>query len=148
MPNVKCRMSNSRLLLAFGIRHLPLTLFSSLDIPCSPCTPRRPLWSDDRAIEAPRRAPRVIEVRRTGGEGELRRGLLVDVDAEARRLPREHVTVLDLGTADEHLLRLRGESTTFVDAEVVVGQLERQLRSVGQRRCVARAVPRGADAKG
>src|SRR6266850_3333158 len=30
MPNVKWRMSNSRLLLAFGIRHLPLTLFSSL----------------------------------------------------------------------------------------------------------------------
>src|SRR6266850_5234023 len=50
MPHVKWRMSNSRLLLAVGIRHLPLTVFFSLSKNVVP----RPDFSGDFILRVAR----------------------------------------------------------------------------------------------
>src|SRR6266566_6250906 len=55
------------------------------------------LGPDDRAIPSPRRAPGIIEIRRTSGDREFRRELLVNLDAQTRLLLRQHVAVLDSG---------------------------------------------------
>src|ERR1041385_9257557 len=73
-----------------------------------------------------------IPLRTSRRNGELRGQLLVEVDAEARLLRREHVAVLDLRAAREHLGRLFREAAPFVDAEVVRGQLQGELGGVGQ----------------
>src|SRR2546429_5334142 len=49
------------------------------------------LGPDDRAIPSPRRAPGIIEIRRTSGDREFRRELLVNLDAQTRLLLRQHV---------------------------------------------------------
>src|SRR5688572_23548060 len=48
----------------------------------------QPLRPDHRPVLPPRVAPRVVEVRRARRERELGRELLVEVDAQARLLPR------------------------------------------------------------
>src|SRR6266576_1578723 len=77
------------------------------------------LGPDDRAIPSPRRAPGIIEIRRTSGDREFRRELLVNLDAQTRLLLRQHVAVLDFGAAHKYLLRLLREAAAFMDAEVV-----------------------------
>src|SRR5881394_4196379 len=103
------------------------------------------LGPDDRAIPSPRRPPGIIEIRRTSGDREFRRNLLVNLDAQTRLLPGQHVAVLDFRAAHKYVLRLFGETAAFMDAEVVTHQLERQLRGVRQRRRVTWSVPGGTD---
>src|SRR5256885_8980117 len=98
------------------------------------------LGPDDRAIPSPRRPPGIIEIRRTSGDREFRRELLVNLDAQTRLFLRQHVAVLDFGAAHKYLLRLFWETAAFMDAEVVTHQLERQLRGVRQRRSEERRV--------
>src|SRR5437899_1021559 len=49
------------------------------------------LRPDHCAILSPRRPPRIVEVRRTVGDRESRRELLVDLDTQARLFLRQHV---------------------------------------------------------
>src|SRR5947209_3337971 len=105
----------------------------------------RLLRPDDGAVSPARGSPRVVEVRRAGGERESGRGFLVDLDAQTRLLARQHVAVLDFGAPHEYRLRVGREAAALMDAEVVVRQLQGQLRGVRERRRVARAVPRRAD---
>ncbi len=65
----------------------------------------------------------------------------------AGRVVGDHVAVLLLGRAPEHLACPLGKRAAFVDAEVVRGQLERELRCVRDRRGVAGAVPSRAHAE-
>src|SRR5260221_8721209 len=69
--------------------------------------------SDHRTVLSSRRAPRIVEVRRSGRDGELRRQLLVEIDAQPRLFVGEHVAVLDLGAAHEHVLRLLGKAAAL-----------------------------------
>src|SRR5687767_11098148 len=95
------------------------------------------LRSNHRSILAPGRAPRVIEVGGPGGYRKLRGELLVELDAQARLLIREHVAVFDLRAPGEDLSSLRREVSSFVDAEVVARKFQGQLRRVRQGGSVA-----------
>src|SRR4029434_7244275 len=55
--------------------------------------------------------------------------------------------VLDLGAAGENLLRILREDVALVNAKVIAGQFERELRGVRDGRSVAGAVPGRADAE-
>src|SRR2546430_9205162 len=94
------------------------------------------LGPDDRAIPSPRRPPGIIEIRRTSGDREFRRELLVNLDAQTRLLLGQHVAVLDFGAAHKYLLRLFWETAAFMDPELETHQPERQRRAGPQRRPV------------
>ena len=74
---------------------------------------------NDGAIPSPCCLPGIFEIWRTGGDREFRREILVNLDAQAGPLLRQHVTDLDFGTARKYFLRLLQEAAAFVDAEVV-----------------------------
>src|SRR5215510_9498914 len=99
------------------------------------------------AVATPRRSPTVIEVGWPFREREFRRQLLVNLHAESWFFLRQHITVLDFGAALEDLLCVLRETGAFVNAEVVAGEFERQLRRVRHGRSVAGAVPSGANAE-
>src|SRR5262249_56391616 len=99
------------------------------------------------AVSPSGRSPTVIEVGWPFGERKFRRQLLVNLHAESRFFLRQHITVLDFGAALEDFLRVLRETGAFVNAEVIAGEFERQLRRVRHGRSVARAVPGGADAE-
>src|SRR5262245_56259254 len=105
------------------------------------------LRPDHSAVFPSGRSPTVIEIRRPLREREFRREFLVHLHAESRFFLRQHVTVLDFGTAPENLLRVLRETGAFVNAEVVAGEFEGQLRRVRHGRGVARAMPGGANAE-
>src|SRR5205807_8498745 len=102
---------------------------------------RDTLRPDDRAVPPPRGPPGIIEIWRTGREGEFRREFFLNLDAEARLLLRQHVAVLHFRAAHKYLLRLLGEAAAFVHTEVVTRQLKCELRGVRHRRRIARSVP-------
>src|SRR5204863_35720 len=68
-------------------------------------------------------------------------------DAEPRSLARPHRAIPDRRAAGKHVPRVRSEPGALVDAEVVAGQLQGELRGVADRRGVAGPVPGRADAE-
>ena len=101
-------------------------------------------------ITVPSRRRVVPQRKSKGGSSEtgiLGGELLVDVDAESGCLVGVHVAVLGLGAAGEDGAGLGREDVALVDAEIVAGQLERELGGVRDRRGVAGAVPGGLHAE-
>src|SRR5262249_57267062 len=105
------------------------------------------LRPDHSAVSPSGRSPTVIKVGWPFRQREFRRQLLVNLHAESRFFLRQHITVLDFGAALEDLLCVLREPGAFVNAEVVAGEFERQLRRVRHWRSVAGAVPGGANAE-
>src|SRR4051794_36095133 len=101
---------------------------------------------DHRAVAAAGGAPAAVEGG-CGGEWELGGQVLIDVDAEARGFFGVHRTILDLRAAGEDVAGGLREPVPFVDAKVVVGQLEGKAGRMADRRAVAGAVPRGLHAE-
>src|SRR4029453_10506363 len=97
-------------------------------------------------IPPSRRPPRVIKIRGTRRERELRCQFLIDLDPEPRAVVCQHEAVLRFRTTAKHLARLGREVAPLVDAKVVARELERELRRMSKRRSIARPMPRRPDA--
>src|SRR6266496_4851032 len=69
--------------------------------------------------------------------------LLVDVHAPTRRFIDVEVAVPDRGTSGKHLLRCLVESKTFLNSEIMNGQVQVDVRRVADGRKVGRPVPGG-----
>src|SRR5439155_1397608 len=80
---------------------------------------KKALGPDDRAIPPACCPPGIIEIGRAGGDREFRREFFVNLDAQAGLLLRQHIAVLDFGTAHKYFLRLLREAAALVDTEVV-----------------------------
>src|SRR6058998_1360970 len=85
---------------------------------------------DDRAVELADLAPTAVEIparAAAGGKRILRRRLLVDFHSPSRRLVRVQVSVLQDRAALEDFLRSFAETGVFLDAEIVTGEVEREV---------------------
>ena len=82
-----------------------------------------------------------------GGKRELRRQLLIDVNAEPGGFRGVHITIPDLGASLKDFARLGRENIPLVDAEVVARQLESESGCVSQGGDVSRTMPRRFDAE-
>src|SRR5262245_44975202 len=73
--------------------------------------------------------------------------VLVDIDPESRLLVRPHRAVPNLRAPWKDRLRPLRKEIRLLDAEVVAGQIELQIRRVRYRRGIARSMPGRAHAK-
>src|SRR5439155_17427977 len=103
----------------------------------------RNLLLDNRSVPPADFTPTAVQIpalpART--EGRLRRLLLVHLDPPARLAVVPQVAILHPRTARENLLRALVEGRIFLDAEVVAGQIEVQIRHVPYWRHIAGTVP-------
>src|SRR6058998_1511500 len=69
--------------------------------------------------------------------------LLIDVHAPAWYLINVEVAVPDRGASGKHLLRCLVESKTFLNSEIMYGQVQVDVRRVADGRKIGRSVPGG-----
>ena len=89
-----------------------------------------PLLFNDRAIKLPDDSPSAVEVLGAVTEGILRRQLLVDLDSPARQIAGPQVPVFVSSAAGENLGLDALNDSTLLNAKVVAGKVQVQLRGV------------------
>src|SRR6266516_6802846 len=94
-------------------------------------------WPYGGPIPAPQRFP----ISRMCGIRILPGRLLVDVHAPTRRFIDVEVAVPDRGASRKHLLRCLVESKTFLNSEIMNGQVKVDVRRVAEGRKIGRSVP-------
>src|SRR5262245_31621377 len=100
------------------------------------------LGSNHRSIASASGTPAVVEVTGTAREWKFLCQLFVNLDAMTRNFVGVKEAVFGLGTSLKDLGGFLRKSPALMDAEIVAGQLKRQLSRMSNRRSVARAVPR------